>query len=156
MPTRQAASAQSPTTASRPTGREIGPWGTAARVAFGAGLLAWARADGIGVHTVVVAVGLAAAVATVQLWRMRRSDAPLELTSPLAHCLNAAAAVALVQFDLTRSGALVFYGVSALVAAARGVAGCEVTALTNWALGRRDQVGCPLFAPVDALETPRP
>jgi len=52
----------------------------------------------------------------------------------------------------TSDAALIFYGASMLLAAARGYAGCEVLAVTNWLLRRDDQVGCVLFAPVDALE----
>ena len=39
-----------------------------------------------------------------------------------------------------------------LVAAARGYAGCEVLAVSNWLLMRNDQIGCALFWPIDALE----
>jgi hypothetical protein len=42
-----------------------------------------------------------------------------------------------------------------LLAAARGYAGCEVLAVPNWLLRRDDQVGCVVFAPVDALERRR-
>ncbi|HEV3400524.1 MAG TPA: hypothetical protein VG078_01785 [Acidimicrobiales bacterium] len=38
-----------------------------------------------------------------------------------------------------------------LVAAARGFAGCEVLAFSNWVLARDDQVGCLVFAPVDRV-----
>jgi hypothetical protein len=48
--------------------------------------------------------------------------------------------------------ALIFYGASMLLAAARGYAGCEVLAVSNWMLRRDDQVGCAVFAPVDHLE----
>ena len=37
-------------------------------------------------------------------------------------------------------------------AALRGYAGCEVLAMSNWLLGRDDQVGCALFWPLDQLE----
>lgn len=48
--------------------------------------------------------------------------------------------------------ALPFYGVSMLLAALRGYAGCEVLAISNWLLRRDDQVGCVVFAPVDHPE----
>jgi hypothetical protein len=44
---------------------------------------------------------------------------------------------------------------SMLLAAPRSYAGCEVLAVPNWLLRRDDQVGCVLFAPVDALERRR-
>ncbi len=39
-----------------------------------------------------------------------------------------------------------------LLAALRGYAGCEVLAVSNWLLGRDDQIGCAVFWPVDHLE----
>jgi hypothetical protein len=39
-----------------------------------------------------------------------------------------------------------------LLAALRGYGGCEVTAISNWILGRDDQVGCLVLSPVDHLE----
>ncbi len=45
-----------------------------------------------------------------------------------------------------------FYGASMLLAAARGYAGCEVLAISNWLLRRDDQVGCVVFWPIDQLE----
>lgn len=45
-----------------------------------------------------------------------------------------------------------FFGVSMLVAALRGYAGCEVLAIPNAITGRRDQIGCVLFTPIDAAE----
>jgi hypothetical protein len=52
----------------------------------------------------------------------------------------------------TSVAALVFYGASMLLAALRGYSGCEVTAISNWMLGRDDQVGCLVLSPVDELE----
>ena len=39
-----------------------------------------------------------------------------------------------------------------LLAALRGYSGCEVLAISNWILGRDDQVGCLVLGPVDDLE----
>jgi len=47
---------------------------------------------------------------------------------------------------------MIFYCASMLLAAARGYGGCEVLAVSNWLLRRDDQIGCLVFAPVDALE----
>ena len=54
--------------------------------------------------------------------------------------------------SFTSDAALVFYGASMLLAALRGNSGCEVTAISNWILGRDDQVGCLVLGPVDDLE----
>jgi hypothetical protein len=45
-----------------------------------------------------------------------------------------------------------FFGVSMLVAAVRGYAGCEVLAIPNAITGRRDRIGCILYTPIDAAE----
>ena len=52
----------------------------------------------------------------------------------------------------TSGGALLFYGGSMLLAAARRSGGCEVTVASNAILGRNDQFGGALFAPVEAAE----
>ncbi len=39
-----------------------------------------------------------------------------------------------------------------LLAAARGYAGCEVLAVSNWLLRSDDQVDCVMFWPVDETE----
>ena len=67
--------------------------------------------------------------------------------------LNFAVGAVLISFDYTRDAALLFYGASMLLAAARGYAGCEVLAITNWVLRRDDQVGCVLFSPLDEIES---
>lgn len=43
-------------------------------------------------------------------------------------------------------------GVSMLLAAWRGYAGCESLAVSNWILRRDDQVGCVVFWPLDTVE----
>jgi hypothetical protein len=43
----------------------------------------------------------------------------------------------------------IFFGVSMLVAAAKGYAGCEVLAIPNLVLRRRDSVYCPVLTPID-------
>jgi hypothetical protein len=48
-----------------------------------------------------------------------------------------------------------FFGVSMLVAAVRGYAGCEVLAIPNAVTGRKDRVGCILYTPIDRAEARR-
>ena len=36
-----------------------------------------------------------------------------------------------------------------------GQPGCEATVVSNLILGRDDQIGCPAFTPIDALEARR-
>jgi hypothetical protein len=52
----------------------------------------------------------------------------------------------------TSVAALVFYGASMLLAALRGYGGCEVLAVSNWILGRDDQIGCLVLSPIDSAE----
>jgi hypothetical protein len=65
---------------------------------------------------------------------------------------NLVVIVVLVSNPYTGGGAMLFYGAALLVAAWRGQAGCEATVLPNAILGRDDQIGCPTFSPVDAVE----
>ncbi len=84
--------------------------------------------------------------------RARRSSEPLSATGPVGHALNLAVLIPLFMLPATAGAAFLFYGASMLVAAARRSGGCEVTAISNTLLRRDDQVGCPLFASVDAFD----
>lgn len=131
----------------------IGPAGVAARAIVGLGLVAlevlWRDPKW---WDPLVAVGMAAAVTAFMTIRAARRPAPLDATGRLAHALNVVLAVPLLLLPLTSGGALLFYGGSMLLAAARRNCGCEVTVIPNAILGRRDELGCALFAPVDMLE----
>jgi hypothetical protein len=58
----------------------------------------------------------------------------------------------LPALSFTSDAAMIFYGTSMLLAAARRYASCEVLAVSNLILHRNDRIGCVVFAPVDALE----
>jgi hypothetical protein len=143
------------------TRRQIGPIGTAVRVAVGLGLIYLALfnpGEGLAwdLAWYEAALGLVAFPMVMMIFALvgrRYSDSPLHLMGPLGLALNTAVMVILLASDYTRDAALLFYGVTLPVAAWRGVAGCEITVLSNWALRRDDQIGCPLFAPIDAAET---
>jgi hypothetical protein len=83
-----------------------------------------------------------------------RSD-PLRLTGPLATGVNCLVIVALSGNGVTGPAIELFYGVTLLAAAWRGQPDCEVTVISNLALGRDDQVGCPLFSLIDHSERRR-
>ena len=97
----------------------------------------------------LIAPGVILGLAVV---RARRSKAPLRATGPLGYLVNAAIAIAAFALPATAGAAFLFYGASMLLAAARSQGGCEVTVVPNVLLGRDDQVGCALFAPVDHAE----
>jgi hypothetical protein len=52
----------------------------------------------------------------------------------------------------TSDATWLWLGASVLLAAARGYAGCEVLAISNWLLRRDDTVGCLVFTPIDLAE----
>ena len=132
------------------TTRSIGPWGTTARVVVGAALLVGAVLIGIG--TLDAALGLVVFPLVVLAFvAIRGRDAtPVRLTGAGGHCINCAVLVA--AFVLLPVAALLFYGISLLVAAARGYGGCEIFAISNWLRRRDDRIGCPVFLPVDRAE----
>jgi len=143
----------------RQTGRQIGRWGTAARILVGSGFLAAAvvmrptLADAL--LGFVVMPGL-----VVGILAMRGKKAPpLCLDGPFAHVANIAIAIGLlgvriqVGFVLdVRTAALLFYGASMLLAAWKGMGACELFAISNALRQRDDQLGCPLFLPIDSIE----
>ncbi len=134
----------------RPTERSIGMWGTLARLVVGAALLATAFVLGVGWDDAAIGlVGFPAAVMLVLAIR-GRSAAPLRFYGSAGHLINGAIVVA--AFVLLTPAALLFYGASMLLASARGYAGCEVFALSNWLWRRDDQIACAIFSPIDAIE----
>jgi hypothetical protein len=138
--------------------RRIGPLGTALRVAVAVGLLYLAGgADGgsWGVRWFELVGGLVALPGLTILLGLaarRYAAKPIRFTGPAGHALNCATIVALVANPYTGGAATLFYATTLLAAAWRGQSGCEITVLPNWILRRDDQVGCPVFAPIDALE----
>ena len=138
--------------------RRIGPLATTLRVAVAVGLLYLAGgADGfswgVGWYDAVGGlVALPALTILLGLAARRYAARPLRFTGPTGRALNGVVILALVTNPYTGGAATLFYANTLLVAAWRGQPGCEITVLPNWILRRDDQVGCPLFAPIDALE----
>lgn len=137
--------------------RAIGPMGTAARMVVGCvivGDVLYGHVTGTfrAAPWILGLVGFPGLILVVQAMGARRDRRPLTATGPLAQVLNIVAFIAVYVTPATSDSALVFYGASMLLAAARGYAGCEVLAVSNWLLRRHDQIGCLLFAPVDGLE----
>ena len=138
--------------------RRLGPIGTSLRALVATGLLYLAGgAHGLAwsVTWYDATVGLAGLPAlTILLGLAARHHSPRSIrsTGPLAHTLNCALIVALATNPYTGDAVSLFYGAALLGAAWRAQPGCEVTVLSNWILHRDDQVGCPLFGPIDAAE----
>jgi hypothetical protein len=137
--------------------RGIGPIGTGSRVLVGAGLLYLALFNGTswGLRWYDAVLGLLVfpgAMLALSLVARHRGIGPLRWTGPAATGLNCVVIIGLVVNPYTGRGAELFYGATLLVAAWRGQPGCESTVLSNWILGRDDQVGCPVFSPIDQAE----
>lgn len=137
--------------------RRIGPIGTATRLLGAAGLLYLAFFDGAswGLEWYDAAVGLGvlpAAMIAFGLGARRYASGPVRLTGSAGTTANCLVLIALAVNPYTAGGAALFYGTTLLVAAWRAQPGCEGTVLSNWILGRDDQVGCPVFSLIDEAE----
>jgi hypothetical protein len=137
--------------------RRIGPIGTTTRLAAAAGLLYLALFDGTswGLEWYDTAVGLAvlpAAVIAFGLAARRYASGPVRFAGSAGTTANCLLIVALAVNPYTAGGAALFYGATLLVAAWRGQPGCEATVVSNAILGRDDQIGCPIFSPIDEAE----
>jgi hypothetical protein len=140
--------------------RPIGPIGTFARVLTGLALLFIAGDGSVappwGIEADDAVVGLIvlpAIMVSLALAIRRHVREPIRFTGPLGIALNLAVIIALLGNDFTgEGGAAIFYGATLLLAAWRGQAGCEITVVPNLVLGRDDQIGCPTFHPIDAVE----
>jgi hypothetical protein len=138
--------------------RDIGPIGTTARVVTGLALLfiaGGATFASWGIEPQDAAIGLIALPAVMialGLTAQRYAHGPVRFTGPLGIALNLVVVAGLIANDYTGGGATIFYGATMLIAAWRGQAGCEGTVVSNLALGRDDQIGCAVFAPIDELE----
>jgi hypothetical protein len=146
---------------SHASSRRIGPIGTASRLVVALGLLflaGWGGGLSWGIEwydPVVGLIALPAIALSAALLARRYAPGPIRFTSPLAICLNCVVIVVLVANPYTSSGALLFYGLTLVVATWRGQPGCEATVLSNLILARDDQLGCPAFSPLDAAEARR-
>ena len=153
-------------TTTLPGAREIGPLATAARVVGGLLLLAAAAVpDAISAWDVIGGSVVLPLVAAGVAWLVRRAyrrRAPQRLSARHALAgpglwvlgLVIALATALTFVTAMDAPAIwLFFGVSMLVAAGRGQAGCEVVALPNVLFGREDRVSCVLYGPLDAVES---
>jgi hypothetical protein len=137
--------------------RRIGPIGTATRLLGAAGLLYLAFFDSTswGLEWYDAAVGLGvlpAAMIAFGLGARRHASGPVRFTGSAGTTANCLLLIALAVNPYTAGGAALFYGATLLAAVWRAQPGCEGTVLSNWILGRDDQIGCPLFSPIDEAE----
>ena len=137
--------------ANQAEGRQIGPIGSVARICVGIGLLvAGVGSDPTALEFAAGFVLLPAAELVALLLIRPAKSAAFHLYGPIGYAVNFGAGGALLV--LWTTPALFFYGASILLAAARGYAGCEILALSNFIRRRDDQLACAVFSPVDAFE----
>lgn len=131
--------------------RGIGPVGTVLRLCFGGLALLVAGLSGpTGLELAVGLVGYPVAeLALVRLFRGPGS-APFRLYGWKGYALNYGIALAL--WLVWTIPALLFFGVSLLLAGVRGYAGCEILALSNLLRGRDDELACAILSPIDNIE----
>jgi hypothetical protein len=130
--------------------RQIGRWGTAARIVGGVAMLTGAALNGVGIPDALLGL-VVFPLAVLAVLRLRGADAaPLQLTGPEGYCLNCVVGVA--AFVFVPVAALLFVGASMLLAGAHGEAGCEMFVVSNWLRRRDDRIACPVFSPIDAAE----
>src|SRR5919109_1404431 len=149
--------------------REIGPIGTLARVVGGvlafaipialSGLGWWDLAAGLVGLPLVAAVVYLVVRAGYERW------VPGGLAAQSGTCWGAACwltaavlAVFITVAAVTPVSGTAFWlwiGVSLLLGAARGYGGGEILAFPNILTGRRDQVGCLVYTPIDRAEARR-
>lgn len=161
---RTAAESLSDNQATRPH-RDIGPIGTVARVILGSILFGSVFSGHMikgpfrPLPWIIGLIIFPAIFITWQYLRARRNPAKLEANGPIATIVNVVIFFAFYftyiyapSIDFMSDAVLVFYGLSMLLAALRGYAGCESLAISNWLLKRDDQLGCLVFGPVDYTE----
>ncbi|MGH3259148.1 MAG: hypothetical protein ACRDOU_27745 [Streptosporangiaceae bacterium] len=138
--------------------RRIGPIGTWSRVVVGVGLvvvgfLGTIHPSGIAWYEIVLGlVALPLLMVVVALIVGHYRSSPLRLTGPLGTGINCLVIVGLASNHITGPTVELFYGATLLVAAWRAQPGCEATVISNSVLSRDDQIGCPLFSPIDHAE----
>ena len=151
---------------SRGRGRDIGPIGTVSRAVGGLIAIAVPIAlSGVGwwdVGAALVALPLVTMVLSALVTAGYGRFAPESLARRHSICSGPACvlvagvvgfAIALsIVTPVSEVAVWSFLGVSMLVAALRGYAGCEVLAIPNAITGRRDQIGCVLYTPIDVAE----
>ena len=143
--------------------RQIGLIGTTARVFVGTwlvGSLVYGHIVRGPFRPLPWMIGLIILPAIFLTWqwaRARRNPSKLRSNGPIASTINIIIFFYFLlwtppSISFMRDAVLLFYGVSMLIAAIRGYAGCESLAISNWLLKRDDQLGCLFFSPIDFAE----
>jgi hypothetical protein len=143
--------------------RKIGIIGTTARMIVGtwlAGSVVYGHIMRSPFRPLPWMIGLIVLPAIFLTWqwaRALRNPSKLRANGPIASTINIIIFFYFLlwtppSMSFMRDAVLLFYGVSMLIAAIRGYAGCESLAISNWLLKRDDQLGCLFFSPIDFVE----
>lgn len=133
--------------------RAIGPVGTYARAAAGVAAIALAFINGLAWWAVPLGLIVGPFAVTVgHAWLIRRYPSALRGLDQGGACATALLVAPFLIIPYTSDATWLWLGASMLLAAARGYAGCEVLAISNWLLRRDDTIGCLLFTPIDQAE----
>lgn len=148
--------------------RQLGTRGTAARVLIGSALVVdvlveQSRWSGLVPSSWLLGLLGLPVAATAAAWlRARCRPERMSAIGGWGHLANLVVFLGLYlpqQFvpglSVLWDGGLIFVGASMLLAAVRGYAGCELLAVSNWLLGREDQLGCVFFVCIDQAEAAR-
>jgi hypothetical protein len=143
----------STTTNTKPRTRQIRFWGSAARLLLGTASIVAAVLTGAGQQDLIIGLLVLPTVEVALLLARGPGAEPLRMFGGSAYFLNWGVGIA--AFTLVPQAAFLFYGASILLAFARGYAGCEIFAISNWLRRRDDQIVCPIFSPIDQAEARR-
>ena len=133
------------------TARQIGAWGTLSRVLLSGVFIVLALSQGIRLSDAPIGlVGFPAAVSVAMALRGKRAS-PLRWYGLAGYGLTFLVWGA--AYSLAPVPTLLFGSAAQLLAAARGYAGCELLAVSNWLRRRDDQIACPVHSIVDAAES---
>src|SRR5262249_24751679 len=140
--------------------RRIGPIGTTTRLIAAAALLYLVLFDGTSwglrwYDAVLGLVVLPALILALALVARHRGTGPIRLPGTVGMALNCAVIVAMLANRYTVGGAELCYGIALIAAAWHAQPGCEATVISNWILRCDDQIGCPVFSPIDHAEARR-
>ena len=141
--------------------RDIGRLGTLARVIGGTTFvtvpiakhgISWWDAGGALIILPLIALGVAGLLRAGQAAGAAATRGQAIVATALV--IGAGSALTFVT-PIDGVAVWAFFGVSMLLTALRGYAGCELLAIPNALTGRRDQIACFVYTPIDTAEATR-
>jgi hypothetical protein len=131
--------------------RAIGPIGTASRAVIGTAMIVAAIADRIGWWDVAAGLTALPAIALTAAVLTRAARSAVGTAAVIVAVVGPGTLLTFVS-PVDGPAIFLYVGLSMLLAALRGDAGCELVSLPDLVLGRRTEVWCPVFTPIDRVE----